>query len=197
MNGKFFRSNSSRLRPPSPPHAAPAGMVKIPEADFEFQSAGIMIEGGNDVGVDVQYPWEDAPRRYHLHKMHIKSFYIDKYPVTNAEFKKFLDATHYHPHDDHNFLARLEERKLPRRLGEQAGDVGFSRGRARLRRLGRQSACRTNGNGSMPRRGPMAARYPWGNEWDAVRRSDARQAAARCASPPTWMHIPKAPARSA
>ena len=24
-----------------------------------------MIEGGNDVGVDVQYPWEDAPRRYH------------------------------------------------------------------------------------------------------------------------------------
>ena len=29
--------------------------------------------------------------------MHVASFYIDKYPVTNAQFKKFLDATHYHP----------------------------------------------------------------------------------------------------
>jgi hypothetical protein len=38
-------------------HAAPAGMVRIPEADFQFHTAGIMIEGGNDVGVDVQYPW--------------------------------------------------------------------------------------------------------------------------------------------
>jgi formylglycine-generating enzyme required for sulfatase activity len=29
---------------------------------------------------------------------------MDKYPVTNEEFKKFLDATQYHPADDHNFL---------------------------------------------------------------------------------------------
>jgi formylglycine-generating enzyme required for sulfatase activity len=36
--------------------------------------------------------------------MHLKPFYIDKYPVTNAEFKKFLDATKYHPADDLNFL---------------------------------------------------------------------------------------------
>ena len=27
-----------------------------------------------------------------------KSFWMDKYPVTNAQFKKFVDATHYHPH---------------------------------------------------------------------------------------------------
>ena len=29
---------------------------------------------------------------------------IDRYPVTNAEFKNFMDATHYHPKDDYNFL---------------------------------------------------------------------------------------------
>ena len=143
------------------------GMVKIPEADFEFRSAGIMIEGGNDVGVDVQYPWEDAPRRYHLHKMHIKSFYIDKYPVTNAEFKKFLDATHYHPQDDHNFLARLEERQLPGRLGEQAGHLGLARGRARLRawagkRLPHEWEWQYAAQGTDGRT------YPWGNEWDAA-----------------------------
>ena len=29
--------------------------------------------------------------------MEIKPFFMDKFPVTNAEFKKFLDATHYRP----------------------------------------------------------------------------------------------------
>ena len=63
-------------------------MVKIPEADFNFRVTGIEIEGMNDEGVDVQYPWEPSPRRYHTQRMHIPSFWIDKYPVTNAEFKK-------------------------------------------------------------------------------------------------------------
>ena len=40
--------------------------------------------------------------------MHVQSFYIDKYPVTNAEFKKFVDATHYHPKDALEFSAGLE-----------------------------------------------------------------------------------------
>ena len=70
---------------------------RIPGGDFRFRVQGIEIEGFNDIGVDVQYPWEDSPRRFHDHPMHIKSFWIDKYPVTNAQFKKFLDATHYHP----------------------------------------------------------------------------------------------------
>ncbi|MGC2171737.1 MAG: hypothetical protein WA623_10160 [Candidatus Sulfotelmatobacter sp.] len=69
-------------------NSAPAGMVKVPEADFLFKVSGIEIEGFDDIGVDVQYPWEDSPRRFHEHSMHLPSFYIDKYPVTNAEFKK-------------------------------------------------------------------------------------------------------------
>jgi formylglycine-generating enzyme required for sulfatase activity len=84
--------------------SAPEGMARIPEGDYDFQVSGIEIEGGNDPGVDVQYPWEDSARRFHRHRMHLHSFYIDRTPVTNSEFKKFLDATHYHPQDDHNFL---------------------------------------------------------------------------------------------
>jgi gamma-glutamyl hercynylcysteine S-oxide synthase len=83
---------------------APEGMVKIPKGEFLFKISGIEIEGLNDIGVDVQYPWEDAPRRFHEHRMEVKSFYIDKYPITNAQFKKFLDSSHYHPKDDLNFL---------------------------------------------------------------------------------------------
>jgi len=88
----------------NPPTSPPDGMVRIPEGDFDFRVSGIEVEGGNDPGADVQYPWEDMPRRYHRHQMHMRSFYIDRTPVTNAEFSKFLSATHYHPKDDHNFL---------------------------------------------------------------------------------------------
>src|SRR5208283_4033148 len=93
--------------------SAPAGMIKIPEGNFLFKISGIEIEGTNDIGVDVQYPWEDAPRRFHEHPMHIKPFYIDKFPVTKAEFKKFLDATRYHPQDDVNFLRDWKNGNYP------------------------------------------------------------------------------------
>jgi len=92
------------IAPTSAAQSAPEGMVQIPGGEYEFQVSGIEIEGGNDPGVDVQYPWEDAPRRFHRHRMQLRSFYIDRTPVTNAEFAKFLNATHYHPKDDHNFL---------------------------------------------------------------------------------------------
>jgi len=44
----------------------PKGMVKIPGGNFVFKVEGIEIEGSNDVGVDVQYPWEDAARLLRL-----------------------------------------------------------------------------------------------------------------------------------
>jgi formylglycine-generating enzyme required for sulfatase activity len=87
-----------------PAATAPQGMVRIPAGDFNFRVNGIEIEGTDDEGVDVQYPWEPSARRYHEHVLHLDAFWIDKYPVTNAEFKRFLDATHYQPADTHNFL---------------------------------------------------------------------------------------------
>jgi formylglycine-generating enzyme required for sulfatase activity len=92
------------IAPTRPTRSAPEGMVRIEGGDFLFKVEGIEIEGSNDVGVDVQYPWEDSARRFHEHRMQIKPFYIDKYPVTNAEFKKFMHATRYHPKDNLNFL---------------------------------------------------------------------------------------------
>ena len=34
----------------------------------------------------------------------MNTFYIDRTPVTCAEFKRFLDSSHYRPKDAHNFL---------------------------------------------------------------------------------------------
>ena len=144
---------------------APAGMIKIPEADFLFKVSGIEIEGSNDAGVDVQYPWEDSPRRFHEHLMHVNSFYVDKYPVTNADFKKFLDATHYHPKDDLNFLRDWTNGTYP--TGWENRPVTWvSQEDARAyagwagKRLPHEWEWQYTAQGSDGRL------YPWGNEWN-------------------------------
>jgi gamma-glutamyl hercynylcysteine S-oxide synthase len=107
------------IAPTAPATNAPPNMVKIPAADFFFRVDGVEVEGDNDMGVDVEYPWEDSPRRFHSHPMHIDAFYIDKYPVTNAEFAAFLSGTHYHPDDDLNFLKDWTNGKYPEDWGNK------------------------------------------------------------------------------
>lgn len=101
------------IAPTKPATSPPAGMIRIPEGDFDFRVSGIEVEGGNDPGVDVQYPWEDEPRRFHSHLIHIHTFYLDRTPVTNAQFKEFLDASHYQPNDNHNFLRAWKNGAYP------------------------------------------------------------------------------------
>ena len=101
------------IAPTAAAHGDVEGMVKISGGDFVFRVSGTEVEGSDDIGTDVQYSWEDSPRRFHEKRMQIKPFYIDKYPVTNAEFKKFLDATHYHPKDDGNFLKDWKNGSYP------------------------------------------------------------------------------------
>ncbi len=91
-------------------HSLPPDMVLIPGGKFHFQVHGVEIEGwgpvpaANEPGVDVQYPWESLSLLVHDHQLTMRPFYIDKYPVTNAQYKAFLSATHYYPADDHHFL---------------------------------------------------------------------------------------------
>lgn len=145
--------------------SAPPGMVRIPESDYDFQVHGIEIEGGNDPGVDVQYAWEDVPRRYHTHRLHIASFYIDRTPVTNAEFKRFLDATHYHPSDGHNFLRDWKNGSYPEGGARRPITwVSIEDARAYAAWAGKRlphewewQLAAQSGDGRA---------YPWGSEWN-------------------------------
>jgi iron(II)-dependent oxidoreductase len=148
------------------PATAPPGMLRIPEADYDFAVQGIEIEGGNDPGVDVQYPWEDAPRRFHRKRMHISAFYIDRTPVTNQQFKEFLEATKYHPADDHNFLRDWKNGTYPDGWSAKPVTwVAIEDARAYAAWAGKRlphdwewqyAAQSTDGR-----------TYPWGNDWDA------------------------------
>lgn len=146
-------------------NTAPNGMVKIPEADFVFDVAGIEIEGLDADGLDVQYPWEDSPRRFHSHPMHLHPFYVDKYPVTNAEFKKFIDATHYHPKDDLNFLKNWKDGTYPSGWENRPVTwVSLEDARAYANWAGKRLP--HEWEWQYAAQGTDRRLYPWGNAWD-------------------------------
>lgn len=149
------------------PTDSPQGMINIPAGEYLFKVKGIEIEGGDDIGVDVQYPWEDSPRRFHEHFMDMKSFWIDKYPVTNEQFKKFLAKTNYHPKDDLNFLRDWKNDTYPDGWENKPVTwISLEDARAYAAWAGKRlphewewqyAAQGTSGN-----------IYPWGNTWDST-----------------------------
>ncbi len=159
---------------PTPrPAKDPADMVKIPEADYTFQVTGIEIEGMNDEGVDVQYPWEPSARRYHAHRVHIPAFWIDRCPVTNAEYKRFLGATHYHPADDHNFLKDWKNGTYPSGWDQKPVTwVSLADARAYAKWAGKRLP--HEWEWQYAAQGTDGRVYPWGNAWadDAVPKPD-------------------------
>jgi len=100
---------------------APDGMIEIPAAkNYSFESVGVMIEGKElPTALGIQHPWEQHASRSQTHVMDIPSFYIDRFPVTNEQFKKFIDATRYHPKDDYNFLKSWSNGKYPEGAAKQ------------------------------------------------------------------------------
>ncbi len=163
---KFLPQRIVDIPPTEPVSAPPPGMVRVPSGEFLFKVTGIEIEGFDWVGLDVQYPWENSPRRSHANKVQVESFFIDKYPVTNAEFKKFLDATKYHPPDDHNFLRDWRDGRPP---------AGWEMKPATWISLEDARAYATWAGKRLPHewewqyaaQGTDGRLYPWGNQWEA------------------------------
>ena len=164
---KFEPQKMVPIAQTAPASTASDGMVPVPDGDFTFKVDGIELEGFDDVGVDVQYPWEDSPRRHHLHRLHIDSFWIDRYPVTNAQFKEFLDATRYHPKDDLNFLRDWQNGMYPAGWERKPVTwVSLEDARAYAAWAGKRlphewewQYAAQSGDGRL---------YPWGNSWDAA-----------------------------
>ena len=98
--------------------------------------------------------------------MNVQPFFMDRYPVTNARFKEFLDATDYHPRDDYNFLKDWKDGNYPTGWANKPVTwVSLEDARAYARWAGKrlphewewQYAAQSS-DGRL---------YPWGNEWKA------------------------------
>jgi formylglycine-generating enzyme required for sulfatase activity len=155
------------IQPTKPTAEAPAGMVRIPGGAFVFRVRGTEIEGESDPGVDVQYPWEDSPRRFHEQKMAVKPFFIDKFPVTNAQFKQFLDATHYAPADKLNFLRDWKNGAYPQGWDNRPVTwVALEDARAYAQWAGKRLP--HEWEWQFAAQGTDARTYPWGDQWIAA-----------------------------
>ena len=164
---------------------APEGMVEIPAGDFDFAVGGVEIEGQTWAGVDVQYPWEDSPRRGHRRRLAMRRYFIDRTPVTNAQFKLFVDASAYRPADSHNFLRHWQDgAPQPGWAHKPVTWVALEDARAYAawagKRLPREWEWQYAAQGSDGRL------YPWGSAWDAS--AVPTPHTARTAAPPADVH---------
>lgn len=91
---------ASEVKRTDPAKQAPEGMVKVPAGHFTMN-----VTQGDQF---IPYPTEGYPKEVHL-----SSYYIDKHPVTNAEFKAFLEATGYRPENPKNFLKHWKNGRPP------------------------------------------------------------------------------------
>jgi formylglycine-generating enzyme required for sulfatase activity len=87
--GKPLLVSEEKNTPPA--LKTPEGMTRIPAGAFTMN-----VVNGDEF---ISYPKEEYPKL-----ITGKSFYIDKYPVTNSQFKKFIDETKYVPYDTVNYL---------------------------------------------------------------------------------------------
>ncbi|MGV8095084.1 MAG: formylglycine-generating enzyme family protein [Mangrovibacterium sp.] len=98
---------TARLISPSektePVKKAPKDMVLIPAGTFSCDS----YRTGDSF---ISYP-EDLTRKGE--KVEMKKFFMDQYPVTNAQYEEFLKASGYQPADTTNFLKHWKNGKIP------------------------------------------------------------------------------------
>lgn len=161
---QFLPQTMVRMEPTQPAAKAPEGMVRIPGGAFDFRVRGIEIEGDANIGIDVEYPWEDSPRRFHDHVMTVKPFYIDKYPVTNKQFKDFLDATHYSPKDKGNFLRDWKNGTYPEGWDKRPVTwVSLDDARAYAAWAGKRLP--HEWEWQLAAQGTDGRLYPWGGAW--------------------------------
>ena len=150
--------------------SAPDGMVAIPGGLFDFVVDGIEIEGQLWDGVDVQYPWEPSPRRFHRHRLTIAPFFIDRGCVTNAEFAQFTEATAYAPqggHDSaHHFLADWRDGK-PQPGWERKPVTWLSLDDARAYAAWAGKRLPHEWEWQYAAQGGDGRLYPWGDAWNA------------------------------
>jgi formylglycine-generating enzyme required for sulfatase activity len=90
----------SQIKKTIPANFAPTGMVTIPTGTFRYKSTH-----GDDF---IPYPKEDEDSLYS-----VPSFYMDRFPVTNAQFYQFIKSSNYQPSDTVNYLKHWANKKVP------------------------------------------------------------------------------------
>ncbi|KAI9033850.1 C-type lectin protein [Phycomyces nitens] len=151
---------------------APPLMVRIDGDHFEFRINGREPHppGSEYPGVDIKYPWEFEPTRvHHPHQIKMRSFYMDIYPVTEKQFKDFLDDSKYQPSDPTNFLKHWVEGSYPCDGGNKpVTHVSIEDARAYAKWAGKRLPHEWEWQ-YVAQGGVEYRAYPWGECWDETK----------------------------
>ncbi|MBN2570716.1 MAG: SUMF1/EgtB/PvdO family nonheme iron enzyme [Ignavibacteriales bacterium] len=136
----------------------PLGMVEIPGGTYLFKST---------IGDEfIQYP---TPNEF---QTTVNKFYIDIYPVTNKQFKAFLDNTKYKPNDTTNFLKhwnngiyKIEEENHP------VVYISYEDAQAYCNWAGKRLP--TEIEWQYAAQGGDTISYPWGSKFDSTKCNNA------------------------
>lgn len=146
----------------APVKAVPPGMIEIPAASFVFKTAG----NPDDANPIIPYPDTAKPRTLALRR-----FFMDRTPVTNAEFAAFVAASGYAPKDASNYLKHWRNGKPPAGLeGHPVVWVSLDDARAYARWAGKRLP--TEAEWQYAAQGTDGRGYPWGAKMEPGRCND-------------------------
>lgn len=122
-----------------------------------------MPGAGDDAhGVDVQYPWEAHPQREHAAVLPMPRFFIDRYPVTNANYSAYIKQSGYSPKDPYNYLKHWTNGSYaPSAADQPVVWVSYSEAQAYCRYQGKRLPEETEWQYAA--QGTTGYLYPWGN----------------------------------
>ena len=90
----------------TPADVAPGGMVLVEGGHYHFSST--------NPDNFIPYPFHDPDK-----ELAIPSFYIDRHPVSNEDYYRFIDATGYVPADTNYYLRHWNNGVYPENLAEK------------------------------------------------------------------------------
>ncbi len=128
-------------------------MIWLPPGQMTYQAQHRFREGGFVL-------YDEGPRR-----LNMLGFHIDRYEVTNADFKQFIDATGYAPDDPHNFL-RHWANGFPEALADHPV-TWVSLDDARAFAVWEGKRLPTDIEWQWAAQGSDGRDYPWGNTFNA------------------------------
>lgn len=166
VSGRRLLVGPPRLEKEMNQSGGTAGMVYIP--------GGIAILGTTDQEIaalsrqfGVHASWFDIekPRR----EVAVKQFFLDEYPVTIADFIRFVEATKYDwpPCSEQARKATRDLRSLP------VAYVDIDDASAYAKWAGKRLP--TEQEWEYAARGPKGLTYPWGNQWESSRCNNNRE----------------------
>ena len=139
--------------------SAPEGMVRIPAGEFTMGTDEVDPEN-TALRLGVPKPWLEDERP--AHRVNLPAYFIDRYEVTEGQYKKFSDTTgHPVPSSWSRGAPPAGEERLPVAL------VSFEDAQAYCRWAGKRLP--TEEEWEKAARGIDRRVFPWGNQFEEQR----------------------------